>query len=182
MGFRRFLSVLPPLALAAGMLVLGTAAAPGKARPASGHRSLRLVTKPAPIAPARLLAPGDRVQRLIDLRARGRGRFASVYFRAWVRRSSQLNLDRARGLQVELRSCPRRWQRRAGVYTCVKSRVLLSRRPLVGRTRLKRLRLAGGRTVHLRLVVTLPRGATGALAGQRTSAVYSFVGVRAKRR
>jgi hypothetical protein len=32
------------------------------------------------------------------------------------------------------------------------------------------------------LVVTLPRGAASALSGQKTSAVYSFVGVRAKRR
>lgn len=182
MSFRRIVSVLPPLALAAAMLALGTAAAPGKARPASGHRSLRLVAKPARIAAARLLAPGDRVERLVELRARGRGRFAAVYFTARARRRSQLDRDRAHGLQVELRSCPRRWRRRGTVYTCAKSRLVLSRRPLVRRAKLRRLRLAAGRTVHLRLVVTLPSSAPGALAGEKTTAVYSFVGIRARRR
>jgi hypothetical protein len=47
---------------------------------------------------------------------------------------------------------------------------------------LERLRLAGGKTVHLRLVLTLPRGSSRSLEGQTTSAVYSFRGVRAKRR
>jgi hypothetical protein len=175
MRFRRVLSVVPPLALSAATLAIGTAAA-------SAHHSLRLVAKPGRIAPARLLAPGDRVERLIELRARGRGRFAAVYFAARARRSSRLDADRVQGLRVELRSCPRRWKRRGAVYTCKRSRVILARRALVGRTRLKRLRLAGGRTVHLRLVVTLPRGSAGSLAGQTTSAVYSFRGVRAKRR
>jgi|SRR5215217_4837608 hypothetical protein len=180
MSLRRVLSVVPPLALSAATLAIGTAAA--TARPASGHHSLRLVAKPGRIAPARLLAPGDRVERLVELRARGRGRFAAVYFDARTRRSSRLDADRVLGLRVELRSCPRRWRRRRGGYTCKRSRVILARRPLVGRTRLRRLRLPGGQTVHLRLVVTLPRASTVALEGQRTSAVYSFRGVQSKRR
>jgi hypothetical protein len=182
MSFRRVLSVVPPLALSAATLAIGTAAATATARTAFGHHSLRLVAKPGRIAPARLLAPGDRVERLVELRARGRGRFAAVYFAARGRRSSRLDADRVLGLRVELRSCPRRWRQRGAGYTCAKSRMILARRPLVGRTRLRRLRLAGGHVVHLRLVVTLPRGATVALAGQRTSAVYSFRGVRATRR
>jgi hypothetical protein len=181
MSLRRVLSVVPPVALSAAMLAIGTAAATATSRPASGHRALRLMAKPGRIAPARLLAPGDRVERLLELRARGRGRFAAVYFSARARRSSRLDADRVQGLQVELRSCPRRWRRRGAVYTCKRSRVILSRRPLVGRTRLKRLRLAGGQTVQLRLVVILPGGSTGSLEGQTTSAVYSFRGVLAKR-
>jgi hypothetical protein len=179
MNLRRILSVIPPLALSAATLAIGTAAA--TARPASGRHSLRLVAKPARIAPARLLAPGDRVERLVELRARGRGRFAAVYFAARARRSSRLDADRVLGLRVELRRCPRRWLRRGAVYTCKRSRVILSQRPLIGRRRLRRLRLAGGQTAHLRLVVTLPRGSSVALEGQTTAAVYSFRGVRAKR-
>jgi hypothetical protein len=183
MSIRRLLSVLPPLALSAAVLAIGTAAAPGAARPARGHGPLRLAAKPARIAPAVLLAPGDRVQRLVELRARGRGRFAAVYLRVRIRRSSLLDVDRKEGLQVELRSCPRRWRRHGASYTCsAKSRLVLSRRPLAGRAKLKRLRLAAGRTVHLRLVVTLPRDASRALAGEKTTAVYSFVGIRARRR
>jgi hypothetical protein len=182
MSLGRVLSVVPPLALSAATLAIGTAAATATARPAAAHHSLRLVAKPGRIAPASLLAPGDRVERLVELRARGRGRFAAVYFAARARRSSRLDADRVQGLRVELRSCPRRWKRRGAVYTCKRSRVILAGRPLVGRTRLKRLRLAGGQTAHLRLMITLPRGSAGSLAGQSTSAIYSFRGVRAKRR
>ena len=182
MSLPRVLSVVPPLALSAATLAIGTAAATATAGPASGRHSLRLVAKPGRIAPARLLAPGDRVERLVEVRARGRGRFAAVYFVARARRGSRLDADRVHGLRIELRSCPRRWKRRGSVYTCKRSRVILGRRPLVGRTRLKRLRLAGGQTVHLRLVVTLPRNSTRSLQGQTTSAAYSFRGVRAKRR
>jgi hypothetical protein len=165
------------------MLAIGTAAAPGKAGPTARHHALRLVAKPGRIAPARLLAPGDLVQRLVELRARGRGRFANVYLRVHVRRSSRLDANRKQGLQVELRSCSRRWRRHGASFTCTgRTRVVLSRRPLVGRTRLRRLRLVGDRAVHLRLLLTLPRGSGTALAGQQTNAVYSFVGVRAKRR
>jgi hypothetical protein len=182
MSLRRVFSVVPTLVLSAAMFAIGTAAATATSRPAPGHHSLRLVAKPGRIAAARFLAPGDRVERLVELRARGRGRFASVYFVARARRSSRLDADRVQGLRVELRSCPRRWKRRGAVYTCKRSRAVLAWRAFVGRTRLKRLRLAGGQTVHLKLVVTLPRGSAGSLAGQTTSAVYSFRGVRAKRR
>jgi hypothetical protein len=165
------------------MLAIGTAAAPGKAGPTPRHHALRLVAKPGRIEPARLLAPGDRVQRLVELRARGRGRFATVYLRVRPRRRSRLDADRKQGLQVELRSCSRRWRRHGASFTCMgKTRVVLSQRPLVGRTRLRRLRLAGDRAVHLRLLLTLPRGSGTAVEGQQTNAVYSFVGVGAKRR
>ena len=179
---RRLLSVVPTLVLSAAIFAIGTAAATATAGPASGRHSLRLVATPGRIAAARLLAPGDRVERLVELRARGRGRFAAVWFAARARRSSRLDADRVRGLRVELRSCTRRWRRHGAAYTCKRSRVVLSPRPLVGRTRVKRLRLSGRQTVHLKLVVTLPRGSTRALQDQATSAVYSFRGIRAKRR
>jgi hypothetical protein len=182
-SLRRLATVIPPLALSAATLALGTAAAPDRAPSASSQRALQLVAKPGRIAPALLLAPGDRVQRLVELRARGRGHFAAVYLVVRVRRSSPLDIDRARGLQVELRSCSRRWRRHGASYACAgKTHVVLSRRPLVGRTKLKRLRLIPGRANHLRLQVTLPRRSPVALQGQRTAALYSFVGVRAKRR
>lgn len=182
MSLRRLATVVPPLALSAATLALGTAAAPGKAPSASGHRALRLVAKPGRIAPALLLAPGDRVQRLVDLRIRGRGRFAAVYLLVRARPHSQLDLDRTDGLQVELRSCSRRWRRHGASYACTgKRRLVLSPRPLVGRTKLRRLRLATGRT-HLLLQLTLPPRSAVALQGQTTAARYSFVGVRGTRR
>jgi hypothetical protein len=47
---------------------------------------------------------------------------------------------------------------------------------------LARLHLAAGRTVRLRLTVTLPHQSPPALAGQTTAVFYSFAGIRAKRR
>ena len=48
------------------------AAAPAKAPSASGRRALRIVSKHGRIAPGLLLAPGDRVERLVGLRIGGR--------------------------------------------------------------------------------------------------------------
>jgi hypothetical protein len=182
-SLRRLATVIPPLALSAATLALGTAAAPGKAPSKAGHPALRLVATPRRIPPVLRLAPGDRVQRLVELRVRGRGRFAAVYLVVRVRRHSQLDIDRRHGLQVELRSCSRRWRRHGVSYACAgRTRMVLSRRPLVGRPRLRRLRLSGGRTAHLKLTLILPRSSTRALAGQTTRVVYAFAGVRARRR
>ena len=59
--------------------------------------------------------------------------------------------------------------------------MVLSRRPLVGRSRLTRLRLSRNRATHLKLTLTLPGSSTPTLAGQTTRVVYAFAGVRARR-
>lgn len=183
MSLPRLLSAVPPLAVSAAVLAIGTAAAPTKDGSAPRRGSPRLVARPARIAPVRLLASGDRIQRLIELRKRGRGRFAAVYLVVRARRGSALDADRLHGLQVELRSCPGRWRSHGAGYRCTgKVRVILAARPLVGRTRLKRFPLPSGRPVHLRLVVSLPRSAGNALEDQKTTAVYSFVGIARGRR
>jgi hypothetical protein len=179
----RLLSAVAPLALSAAVLAIGTAAAPDRDERAPRGSSPRLVARPVRIAPALLLAPGDHVQRLIELRKRGRGRFAAVYLAVRTRRRSQLSADRLHGLHVELRSCARRWRRLGTGYRCAeRATVVLATRSLLGRTRLKGLRLQGSRPVHLRLLVSLPRGAGSALKGRRTSVVYSFVGIARGRR
>ena len=130
------------------------------------------------------LAAGDRVERRIELRKRGRGRFGAIYFVARARSRSTLDLDRLNGLHVTLKRCAKKWRRHGAGYRCAHSVTLVSTKPLTGRRRLKlrKLRLRGARRAHLLLVISLPATAGTALAGQRSRVVYSFVGVPRGRR
>lgn len=176
----RSLATVPAAAVAVAVLAVGTAAAPGRAqRPRLG--APRLVATPARLASALQLAPGDRVERLVELRKRGRGRFAAISFIARGKAGSLLASDQ-RGLRVELRSCPSPWVRNGATLTCAaKTRVVLAPQPVGRRTRLTRLRLHGNRSAHLKLVLSLSAAAGNALQGQLTSLTYSFVGIATRR-
>jgi hypothetical protein len=178
---RRPFSAVWPVTVVAAVLSVGAAGAPGRSGHPVRHHSPRLLAKPARLAPALLLAPGDRVARLIDLRKRGRGSFVAIYFVARSRDGSPLSADPANGLRVELRKCPKRWRRHGASYQCsAKTTTVLSERRLVGRTRLKRLGL-GKRPAHVELVLSLPPGAGNELQGQATSMTYSFIAVTGRR-
>ena len=177
---RRVLSAAPALAVGAAVLAVGTSAAPSSKARTLRQAHPRLVARPAKLAAAVRLAPGDQVQRLVELRRRGRGQFRAIYFVARAKGRSQLTTDVQNGLHVELRSCRKRWVPLRGghAYRCSsKPALVMSPRPVVGRTRLMHLRLKGQRAVHLRLVVSLPARAGNALQGKTTSLRYSFVGV-----
>lgn len=168
------------------MLAVGTSAAPGGKAPAprAAHHP-RLLARPAKLTAALRLAPGDQVQRLVDLRKLGRGQFGAIYFVARAKERSPLAVDGRNGLQVELRSCLKRWVpvRGAHAYRCSsKSALVMAARAVIGRTRLPHLHLKGQQAAHLRLVVSLPAGAGNALQGKTTSLRYSFVGVVRSRR
>lgn len=176
--FRRACSATPALVLCAAALAAGTAAAPGRHARTPARPAPSLLATPATLAPALQLAPGDHVERAVELRRRGRGRFAAVYFVARTRSGSPLADDRRHGLQVALQRCPRRWTRRGADLVCTaKTTVVLAPRPLLGRTRLVRLQLTGTRPVHLALVLSLPTSAGGTLQGRAAALTYSFVGV-----
>ncbi len=179
----RLRSTAAPLAIAAALLGLGTAAAPaGSLR--SARAAPKLVVTPARLAAAQAIAPGDHVERLVELRRRGRGRLAAVFFQARAGKSSELDSDRQHGLRVAIDRCSKRWSRGRPGYVCRGKRVsLLTQRPLAGRTKLKlkRLGLGGRQPAHLRLVLTLPADAGNALQGRSTEARYSFVGVGGRR-
>jgi hypothetical protein len=176
-SLQRLFATAPAAVIAVAVLAVGTAAAPGHGRRVVRHGGPRLVASPSHLASALRLAPGDRVERLVSLRKRGRGRFASISFVARTRGASLLASDR-NGLRVELRSCPASWVRRVGRLVCAaKTKVVLAARPVGSRTRLTRLRLRGNRPVHLKLVLSLPAAAGNALQGQSASLTYAFVGV-----
>jgi hypothetical protein len=162
-------------AVAAGLVALGTSAAPSqhvkKAR-------ARLLATPATLVTATQLAPGDRVERLVELRVRGKGRVRSVYFQATARRSSALDKDRQQGLQVTIERCTKKWRTRRLATSCPGKRtVVLRTGPLVGKTKLKLGKLTPKKPAHLRLVLVFPGAAGNTLQAQTTSARYRFIGV-----
>jgi hypothetical protein len=161
-------------AVAAGLLALGTSAAPN--RHVQKSRT-RLVATPATLVAATQLAPGDRVERLVELRVRGRGRVRSVYFQAKVKKSSSLDTDRQQGLQVTIERCTKKWRARGLATSCQGKRtVVLSQRPLVGKTKLKLGKLTAEKPAHLRLVLVFPAAAGNGLQAQTTAATYRFIG------
>lgn len=168
-----------PLVVAAVVLALGAASAPGKGGHSVRPSRPRLVLRPSRLRAAEGLAPGDRIERLVELRRRGRGRFTAVYFRVRARKGSVL----AAGLRVAIDRCSKKWRKRGAGYMCRGRRfAVLTRRPLLGRTKLRNVGLRTRRLAHLRLVVALPAQAGNALQQQSTALTYSFVGVTASRR
>jgi hypothetical protein len=163
-------TVAAPALIAAAILALGSAAAPD--RPRSWHP--RLLVTPAKLRSARGIAPGDHIQRLAVLRRLGRGRLSAVYFEARAERGSGFE----HGLRAAIDRCSRRWRKQAAVYSCPGRRfAVLSRRPLLGRRRLKRLGLRARRVAYLRLVISFPATVGNSLQGRSLGAIYSFVGV-----
>lgn len=169
-------AIRPAVAFAASgvvLLMLVTSASPAHNGRGRGGRP-RLSVSPRRLAGARNIAPGDRIARLVELRLRGKGRFAAVYFRIRVKQPSTLGS----GLRVAIDRCSQRWHLRHGVYTCPGRRyVVLARRHFLGRARLHRLGLPRRRVAHLRLVLTLPSAAGNELQAAAARARYSFVGV-----
>jgi hypothetical protein len=168
-------SGLAAAAVGAGLLALGTAAAPArhvkKARP-------RLVATPATLVAATQIAPGDRIERLVELRVRGRGRVRGAYFEAAARKSSALDSDARDGLQVTIERCSKRWQTRGLATSCpARHTVVLRTRPFVGRAKLRLGKLSAKTPAHLRLVLVFPARAGNGLQGQETDATYRFVGI-----
>lgn len=167
--------IRPAVAFAASglvLLMLVTSASPAHSGP--GKRRPRLAVFPRRLATARNVAPGDRIERLVDLRRRGRGRFAAVYFRVRVRQPSILGS----GLEVAIARCSKPWRVRHRVSKCPGRRyVVLARRPFLGQARLRGLGLLRRRVAHLRLVLTLPIAAGNEFQAAAARARYSFVGV-----
>ena len=162
-------------AVAAGLVALGTSAAPTQH---VKKAQARLVATPATLVTATQLAPGDRVERLVELRVRGKGRVRGVYFEAAAKKSSALDQDRQHGLQVTIERCTKKWRTRPLSTSCPgKRNVVMAQRPLVGKTKLKLGKLTPKQPAHLRLVLVFPAAAGNELQTQTTSARYRFIGV-----
>jgi hypothetical protein len=129
------------------------------------------------------LAPGDRIERTIVLRLRGRADLEAVALRVRAKRPSLLT-DRRQGLLLSLDRCSRRWKRpsKQHSYTCRGRRTrLITRRPVLGR-RQARLTLRRRARAYLRLTLRLQIRAGDALQHQTSTLVYRFTGVEQRYR
>src|SRR2546428_3966235 len=175
----KLLKSIAVVGTAASFAVLGASAGLADANrgPVRGNGP-KLLLAGRKVLRARAVAPGDRIERTIVLRVRGRGELRVVAFAVKAKRSSLLT-NRRQGLRLSLARCSRRWKRgvRAHPYRCRGRRTrLLSRKPVLGRRRLSLL-LRPGERAYLRLRLTLPARAGNALEHQTSRLVYRFTAV-----
>jgi hypothetical protein len=181
----RVLASLALLGCVAALTALGLCAGFASASPfgrVAKHHP-RLTIRHRAIAPIGALAPGDRAQRMVELRYRGTGRFTAVWIRPKIVRSSLLDQTKRGGLQLTIERCSKRWTKkrrtktsvcRGKRWTVLKNVRLTRAKP---RFRLRHLSRRAGRIDHLRLTVSLPAAAGNGLQGQRSRIAYRFVGV-----
>jgi spore coat-associated protein N len=129
------------------------------------------------------LAPGDTIQRSVDLTNSGTIDLAGVTLTTTASPSSLLDTDATNGLQMVVDKCSVPWTE-AGppfTYTCggTTTPVLASRAAIGSNLLLSPLSAttAGG-TDHLRVTLTLPSGAPNTLQNQSSTITYAFTGTQ----
>ena len=129
------------------------------------------------------LAPGDTIQRSVDLTNGGSLDLASVTLTTTASPSSLLDTDATNGLQMVVDKCSVAWTE-AGppyTYTCsgTTSSVLTSRAVIGSAMALSNLGVTtAGATDHLRVTLTLPSGAGNTLQNQSSTVSYAFTGTQ----
>jgi spore coat-associated protein N len=132
---------------------------------------------------ATAIAPGDTIQRSVDLINQGSLDLASVTLTTSATTSSLLDTDVTSGLQMVIDKCSVAWTE-AGppyTYTCSgsTSSVLASRAVIGSSLALPGLSsLTAGATDHLRVTLTLPSGAGNTLQNQTSTISYAFNGTQ----
>ena len=122
------------------------------------------------------IAPGDTIERGVDLVNTSTLALASVTLTTTATSSSVLDTDATNGLQMQIDKCSQAWTE-AGppyTYTCggTTSSVLASRAVIGTDLSLSNLTLAaGGGTDHLRVKLTFPTAST---VGQGASSTVSY--------
>jgi spore coat-associated protein N len=134
---------------------------------------------------ASALAPGDTVQRSVDLTNSGTIDLASVTLTTTAPTSSLLDTDATNGLQMVVDKCSQAWTEGgtapAYTYTCggTNSSVLASRAVIGSNLSLSNLgATTPGATDHLRVTLTLPSGAPNTLQNQSSTISYAFTGTQ----
>jgi len=129
------------------------------------------------------LAPGDTIQRSVDLTNSGSIDLAGVTLTTTASPTSLLDSDATNGLQMVVDKCSVAWTE-AGPpfsYTCggTTTPVLASRAVIGSNLSLSPLSAttAGG-TDHLRVTLALPSGAPNTLQNQSSTITYAFTGTQ----
>lgn len=128
------------------------------------------------------VAPGDTIQRAVDLSNTGTIDYSGVTVATTATTSSLLDTDATLGLQMSIDKCSVAWTETAlatGGYTYACSgtltNVLASRPVITAATAMSPLSsLTAGSTDRLRVTLTLPTGATNAFQGITSTIAYTF--------
>jgi spore coat-associated protein N len=132
---------------------------------------------------ASALAPGDTIQRSVDLTNSGTLDLASVTLTTTATTSSLLDTDATNGLQMVIDKCSQAWTEAGPPYTysCggTTSAVVASRAVIGSNLALSNLgATTAGATDHLRVTLTLPSGAPNTLQNQSPTVSYAFTGTQ----
>jgi len=132
---------------------------------------------------ATAIAPGDTLQRSVDLINQGSLDLASVSLTTTPTTSSLLDTDTTNGLQMVIDKCSVAWTESGPPYTYTCSGTtssVLTSRPVIGSAlALSNLSsLTSGATDHLRVTLTLPSGAGNSLQNQSSTISYAFTGTQ----
>ncbi|HYX76839.1 MAG TPA: TasA family protein [Gaiellaceae bacterium] len=132
---------------------------------------------------ASAIAPGDTIQRSVDLIDQGTLDLASVTLTTQATTSSFLDTDATNGLQMVIDKCSQAWTESGPpyTYTCGGSTsTVLTSRPVIqsGVTLSNLSSLTAGNTDHLRVTLTFPSGAGNTLQNQSSTIQYTFTGTQ----
>ena len=131
------------------------------------------------------IAPGDTIQRSVDLIDSGSIDLASITLTTNATTSSLLDTDATNGLQMVIDRCSNAWTEGgtapAYTYTCsgATSTVLASRAIVGTNLALSNLSaLTNGVTDHLRVTLSFPSAAPNSFQNQSSTIQYTFTGTQ----
>lgn len=131
------------------------------------------------------VAPGDTVQRSVDLVNQGSLDLTSVSLTTTAAPSSLLDTDATNGLQMVVDRCSAPWTEAgtspAFTYTCSgTTATVVASRPVIGaNVALSNLAATThGATDHLRVTLTLPTSAGNTFQNQTSTVAYNFTGTQ----
>ena len=132
---------------------------------------------------ATAIAPGDTIQRSVDLIDQGTINLASVTLTTAASSSSVLDTDATNGLQMVIDKCSQAWTESGPpyTYTCTgsTSSVLSSRAVIQTGVTLSNLSsVTAGSTDHLRVTLTFPSGAGNSFQNKSSTIQYTFTGTQ----
>jgi predicted ribosomally synthesized peptide with SipW-like signal peptide len=132
---------------------------------------------------ATAIAPGDTIQRSVDLIDQGTINLASVTLTTTATTSSVLDTDATNGLQMVIDKCSQAWTESGPPYTYTcggsTSSVLSSRAVVQTGVTLSNLSaLTAGATDHLRVTLTFPSGAGNSFQNKSSTIQYAFTGTQ----
>ncbi len=131
------------------------------------------------------IAPGDTIQRSVDLLNSGSIDLSGITLSTNATASSLLDTDATNGLQMVIDRCSNAWTEGgtapAYTYTCsgATSSVLASRAVVGSNLTLSNLSaLTNGVTDHMRVTLTFPSAAPNSFQNQSSTIQYTFTGTQ----